>query len=478
MSFDIQNGILRAYIPDDYKPNITIPDGVTEIGNGAFRLAKGLTHITIPEGVIKIGSHAFFMCTAISVKLPASLREIDRNAFFCCRSLKTVTIAEGLIKIGSAAFRDCQCLKHIDIPDSVVIIDAYAFCGCISLRSIRLPDSLGKIGDFAFEQCNLKELKIPPLITTIPTGAFSLCASLRSVTLHSQIKHIGNNAFSSCVELSEVNYTPGDTEINIDGDAFESTKWQENYPNDFVTLNGFLCKYKGEAKEVVIPDTVKHIGQRAFYNLRITSVTIPSSVETIHFQAFELCDDLKKLTIGAHSICQHAFITPSLEELVLEDTVKDIHSGAFLMAYSLRTVTYLHSTADMPEYILPPFADGLTYIYAPNADISVFDKRDEAFSVSYCDVAAAGYAEMAINDRSISPEIAEGYHKYLKEHCNSLLKYASENESILNYFCRHKTLDLKATDYLLEQYSKNTVATALLLQYKHNNFGDGQDYEL
>ena len=45
---------------------MTIPEGVTSIGDTAFRGCTGLTSVVIPEGVTSIGDYAFYDCTSLT----------------------------------------------------------------------------------------------------------------------------------------------------------------------------------------------------------------------------------------------------------------------------------------------------------------------------------------------------------------------------------------------------------------------------
>ena len=47
MEFEIQNGVLKKYHEEEGITDVTIPDGVTSIGNSAFENCSNLTKIHI-----------------------------------------------------------------------------------------------------------------------------------------------------------------------------------------------------------------------------------------------------------------------------------------------------------------------------------------------------------------------------------------------------------------------------------------------
>ena len=60
MAFKIENGILKQYVKENSVTEVTIPDGVTKIGDSAFSCCSSLTSVHIPDGVAKIGDSAFY----------------------------------------------------------------------------------------------------------------------------------------------------------------------------------------------------------------------------------------------------------------------------------------------------------------------------------------------------------------------------------------------------------------------------------
>ena len=70
--FFIENGVLKKYKGSG--GDVTIPDGVTSIGDDAFSYCESLTSITIPDSVTSIGMNAFWGCKSLaSTTMPDSV---------------------------------------------------------------------------------------------------------------------------------------------------------------------------------------------------------------------------------------------------------------------------------------------------------------------------------------------------------------------------------------------------------------------
>ena len=124
--------------------------------------------MTIPEGVTSIGEWAFSWCMSlVSVKIPASVKTMVVS-FYDCTSLDTVyyggTLTQWCALDGIATLMnyakhviidgtDLKQAKTLDIPDSVTSIGSGAFYDCTSLVSVTIPASVTEIEDYAFYKC-------------------------------------------------------------------------------------------------------------------------------------------------------------------------------------------------------------------------------------------------------------------------------------------------------------------------------------
>ena len=91
--------------------NVKIHTDCKIINGSAFDGCRGLTSITIPDGVTSIGDFAFSGCSGLT----------------------SMTIPDSVTSIGDSAFSDCSGLTSMTIPDSVTSIGDYVFNGCSEL---------------------------------------------------------------------------------------------------------------------------------------------------------------------------------------------------------------------------------------------------------------------------------------------------------------------------------------------------------
>ena len=82
---DKQKTQLGAYIGKG--GHVTIPDGVTLIGDRLFDECKEVTSVTIPESVKTIEALAFAHTNLTAITIPQNVTRIETDAFYCCYSL-------------------------------------------------------------------------------------------------------------------------------------------------------------------------------------------------------------------------------------------------------------------------------------------------------------------------------------------------------------------------------------------------------
>lgn len=151
----------RAHLGDKDAGTVLIADGVTEIGDEAFRECLNMYRIDIPDSVVKIGKYAFNRCWQMRrIVIPKGVKKLEDGVFSRCRTLETVIFNGVVEELGYCAF-DC----------------------CVSLESIVLSDGLKRIGDCAFKECaSLKSIVLPDSIESISPTAFDGCESLKNIS--------------------------------------------------------------------------------------------------------------------------------------------------------------------------------------------------------------------------------------------------------------------------------------------------------
>ncbi|MBR2370644.1 MAG: leucine-rich repeat protein [Clostridia bacterium] len=203
--------------------------------------------------------------------------------------------------------------------DNTVILVSYKGSETV----ISVPDKIdGKPvvelgGELFKEQTQLQTVKIGKNVEVIGALCFVDCTALYDVTIPAKVWSIGTY-------------------------AFYNTPWLDAKSDEYVIVgDGVLIKYRGTAKVITIPDSVKHIVDAFEYNATLYSVTMGDNVITVGDYSFAFCDNLTHVSFGKNvrRIGYSAFNECSnITKLVLPDKVESIDALAFNYCGALSTL--------------------------------------------------------------------------------------------------------------------------------------------
>ena len=261
--------------------NKSIEGGDDELPTSCFYQKSILTRIVFPDTLKKINSEALSSSgLSGSLQIPEGVEEIGYGAFAICTKLNgTLSLPSTLKKTGASIFEGTNFTGELKLPEGLEEIgDRCFFRNQGFYGELRLPSHLKKLGKQAFYFCdNLTgNLVIPQTITEIPTGAFSGCSFGGNLQLHNGIITIGDEAFSGC-----------------------SFRGELILPKDLQTLSPecfYKNEFSGELK---LPKNLANIGKKAFArNGRLTgTLEIPEDVANIGAGAFAQCSSLEKIIL-------------------------------------------------------------------------------------------------------------------------------------------------------------------------------------
>ena len=190
---------------DSSLTSVTIPYGVTTIGDYAFNSCFDLTNITIPSSVTSLRDSTFADCTSLAnITIPDSITNLGTSTFHQS-GLTSIAIPTNITSIGNMVFLSCFALTNVIIGNNITNFGTEAFGFCGSLTGIMIPNSVINIGDSAFQGCNsLTDITIPNSVTTIGKDAFYECTALASVTIGTGVTNVNYIAFAACPKLAGV----------------------------------------------------------------------------------------------------------------------------------------------------------------------------------------------------------------------------------------------------------------------------------
>ena len=376
-------------------------DGATPalktIGNCAFYGCDSLVYFDFADSIETIGNNAFYDCDALtsvvfnvessklttignssfaqnkllsSIVLPNSLETIGTSAFSSCTALTNVSLPlNGTLKtIEASAFSGCKALETVSIPASVETLGASVFASCTSLYQVKFEkfpvehqnagkNSLASIGDSAFNQTALTSFALPDSIaengTTLGASIFNKVSTLTSVELSAAVVSVdGVTQGSYITEISipdDSRYLKADPVLpiiyNKEGKIIQLTygplddkdgAFRVPDGTEAITDKAFM---KQSFKKIILPYTIKSIGDSAFENcFNLEEVVVEtdltsgeggySNLSTVGEAAFQYCYSLKKIDLSRTRITrlqkETFYRCESLSEILLPDTLEII----------------------------------------------------------------------------------------------------------------------------------------------------------
>ena len=297
---------------------VALPDSITSLGEYSFYKCSGMSTLTIGDGIITIPFRAFEACTSLSVvEFGEQVQEIGEYAFGYCESLVSLEFPQSLTTLGGAAFVSCIGLKEVIVPDSVTSMVGATFIGCTSLERAVLSLNLKTAGGSIFGNTSLTDLTLPNtgvIIEDIPE-------TVKTIRLHGDAKGFGaaEAASQSFVQeyivLEPVDETDPINYQSVDGVLYTADgKELTAYPrgkedSSYDVLDGtevigefafanFTTESVPYLTEIHFPDTLKEIGDKAFYcHTGLTSISLPEGVKRVGAWAFDSCLNLSKIYV-------------------------------------------------------------------------------------------------------------------------------------------------------------------------------------
>ena len=390
---------------------VTIPEGVTQVGGNAFVSNKNLTTVHLPESIENIQSNAFSNCSDLTdvyfngTKAQAEAIQIGTgntyltsatwhfesssqggsdsspslgdNLTWTLSNSGTLTISGSGAMIdltgGSAPWADkITKITAVTLNNGVTSIGSNAFNGCESLLTLNLPSTVTSIGSNAFDACaSLTVVNFAG--TTIQKGQMSIATGNENLTKvdwycsDDTSQGIGATSGTCGAKLTWALSSDGTLTISGTGamnnyTSSSGTPWEARKStikkvvvNSGATTIGD-CAFSGcsNMTAISLPEGIKSIGSNALANCsNLKSLVLPNGLTSIGADAFYNCDRLTGITLPdtLESIGYEAFNEcDALANITLPNSLTAINSWAFAFCRNLTTVQLSESLTRLPEY--------------------------------------------------------------------------------------------------------------------------------
>ncbi len=382
-AFVNSDGVLLYWMGKDKNAVIPSDGKIYEIGESAFEGNNYIESVSLGSTVSVIRKNAFKDCKNLTTfYMPDNVIHIEESLFEGCISLENVRLSESIVTLPEGAFKGCSSLRSLNLPQSIRGIESECFFLCVHLEKLTFPDNIYSIGYSAFSGVALKVLNIPEGLAEIKSD--TLLGMMNTVQIHipKSVTKIEEGAMASCISLRTVsvdlenpNYYSPDGNMLIEKSTktliymnAESEKITIPESVDIERIGANLFAGNGNIRQIIIPNTIKRLGDYAFKGLKIQSIVLPDSISEIGKGVFSECDNLKHVRIPAdvRVIAADTFKgCDSLESVTLPSGLTKIGECAFERCIALTRINIPDEVVSIGRRAFA-YCTGLTSFRFPN----------------------------------------------------------------------------------------------------------------
>ncbi|KAK8841420.1 hypothetical protein M9Y10_027037 [Tritrichomonas musculus] len=370
-------------LPTTY--TLELPKNVVTIGDSVFYSVEidildlsetGLTYnvgsnlcdsatiktVKFPKTLTNLGSSAFINSNLGTVDLSGLTSTLNVNEDMCYNAvIKSLIFPEKISSLSGKAFQEAE-IGTLDCKKTTNLAISGETFKSSSIKTLVLPNNLNSVSDSSFKECTITNLDLSNVKSEyFPSGIFNKAEIKGEITFHKDLTSIWPSSFkgSTIASLDLTKYTKI---TSIGSKAFQDAKItsavlnnvDEIFDNAFDTcpINIEFSKtklknihnYAFKGSEItptdqIFPNTLKLIGQKAFYETKLTSIVLSKNDNELKIDqsAFENVITLVQATIHAKNIESEAFsgcVNMRATEITIEGS-GNIQDSAFENCYNL-----------------------------------------------------------------------------------------------------------------------------------------------
>ena len=260
--------------------------------------------------------------------------------------IKKIVINEGVTHVGDVAFCHGQSVASVSLPSTLTSIGWSSFFSCQSLSDITIPASVTKIGPEAFFQYSDNgdfhtDIHYKGTAQQWYQAGGNSAYNPQFTTVYCQGKALSTTS-GQCGDNATWYFADGTLTIKGSGAIYDYEYIQEDFraystapwwawdevkhvvvEEGITHIGAYAFSILVGAESVSLPNSLKSIGDDAFFGIGVSSLVIPDNVTEIGYYAFNACVNLETITLpaGLREVSPCFIASPNLQTITFKGTM-------------------------------------------------------------------------------------------------------------------------------------------------------------